>query len=272
MYPYKSIVHILLSGWALFMTQAIIAAGVTEKTVLSRLLIHIVYNNVPYKSGLETGWGFACQIEGLNKTVLFDTGGNGDILLSNMQRLGLDPESIEIIVLSHIHSDHTGGLGDLLKRNPDVIVYVPESFPGSFQREVTRLGAVTETVSGPRQLVDSVFSTGEMGSAIKEQALIVDTAEGLIVITGCAHPNVAEMAEQAQSYFGKKIDLLMGGFHLSNRSDAEIRAIIQRLKALGVRKVAPSHCTGDNAIRMFRDEWSGDFIEGGLGAIIDVPR
>ena len=96
------------------MTQAIIAAGVTEKTVLSRLLIHIVYNNVPYKSGLETGWGFACQIEGLNKTVLFDTGGNGDILLSNMQRLGLDPESIEIIVLSHIHSDHTGGLGDLL--------------------------------------------------------------------------------------------------------------------------------------------------------------
>jgi 7,8-dihydropterin-6-yl-methyl-4-(beta-D-ribofuranosyl)aminobenzene 5'-phosphate synthase len=80
------------------------------------------------------------------------------------------------------------------------------------------------------------------------------------------------MAEQAQSYFGKKIDLLMGGFHLSNRSDAEIRAIIQRLKALGVRKVAPSHCTGDNAIRIFRDEWSGDFIEGGLGAIIDVPR
>jgi 7,8-dihydropterin-6-yl-methyl-4-(beta-D-ribofuranosyl)aminobenzene 5'-phosphate synthase len=100
----------------------------------------------------------------------------------------------------------------------------------------------------------------------------VDTREGLIVITGCAHPNVADMAEQAQAYLGKNIYLLMGGFHLGGRSDAEIRAIIQRLKALGIRKVAPSHCTGDNAIRMFRDEWTGDFIEGGLGAIIEVPR
>ena len=63
----------------------------------------------------------------------------------------------------------------------------------------------------------------------------------------------------------------MGGFHLGGRSDAEIRAIIQRLKELGVKKVAPSHCTGDNAMRIFRDEWADDFIEGGLGTFIEVP-
>lgn len=63
----------------------------------------------------------------------------------------------------------------------------------------------------------------------------------------------------------------MGGFHLGGRSDAEIRAIIQRLKELGVKKVAPSHCTGDNAIRIFRDEWADDFIEGGLGTFNEVP-
>jgi 7,8-dihydropterin-6-yl-methyl-4-(beta-D-ribofuranosyl)aminobenzene 5'-phosphate synthase len=272
MYPYKSIILTLLTGWALFMTQAIIAAGITKQAEQSQIHLRIVYNNVPYKAGLETGWGFACQIEGLNKTILFDTGGNGDILLSNMERLGLDPKGIEIIVLSHIHSDHTGGLDDFLSRNPDVSIYMPESFPAAFRRKVERLGAATETVSGPRQLMDGVYSTGEIGSTIKEQALIVDTKEGLIVITGCAHPDAAGMAEQAQSYLGKKIYLLMGGFHLGNRSDAEIRAVIQRLKALGVRKVAPSHCTGDNAIRMFRDEWTDDFIEGGLGAIIAVPR
>jgi 7,8-dihydropterin-6-yl-methyl-4-(beta-D-ribofuranosyl)aminobenzene 5'-phosphate synthase len=272
MYSYKSIALILLFGWALFMTQAIIAAGGTEKTEQSQLRLHVVFNNVPYKTGLETGWGFSCLIEGLDKTVLFDTGGNGDILLSNMQRLGLDPECVDAIVLSHIHSDHTGGLGAFLVCNPDVTVYMPESFPALFRREAKRLGAATETVSGPQQLMDSVYSTGEMGWAIKEQALIVDTREGLIVVTGCAHPNVVDMAEQAQAYLGKDIYLLMGGFHLSGRSDAEIRAIIHRLKALGIRKVAPSHCTGDNAIRMFRDEWTGDFIEGGLGAVIEVPR
>jgi hypothetical protein len=37
-------------------------------------------------------------------------------------------------------------------------------------------------------------------------------------------------------------------------------------------KIAPSHCAGGNAIRMFRNEWADDFIEGGLGAVIEVPR
>ena len=80
------------------------------------------------------------------------------------------------------------------------------------------------------------------------------------------------MAEQTRAYLGKNIYLLMGGFHLGGRSDAEIRAIIKRLKTLGVRRVAPSHCTGDNAIRLFRDAWKDDFIEGGLGAVIEVPQ
>jgi 7,8-dihydropterin-6-yl-methyl-4-(beta-D-ribofuranosyl)aminobenzene 5'-phosphate synthase len=65
--------------------------------------------------------------------------------------------------------------------------------------------------------------------------------------------------------------LLMGGFHLAGKSDAEIRTIIKRLKSLGVRKVAPSHCTGDRAIHLFREEWKDDFLEGGLGAVIEVP-
>jgi 7,8-dihydropterin-6-yl-methyl-4-(beta-D-ribofuranosyl)aminobenzene 5'-phosphate synthase len=272
MYAYKSIALTLLSGWALFMTQAIVAAGGTEKTDQGQLRLQVVFNNVPHKAGLETGWGFSCLIEGLDKTVLFDTGGNGDILLSNMQRLGLDAEAVDAVVLSHIHGDHTGGLGAFLARNPDVTVFMPQSFPASFQQEVKRLGAAIETVSGPQPLLDSVYSTGEMGWAIKEQASIVDTPQGLIVMTGCAHPNVADMAERAKQYLHKNIYLLMGGFHLGGRSDAEIRTIIKRLKVLGVKRVAPSHCTGDNAIRMFRDEWTDDFIEGGLGAVIAMPR
>jgi 7,8-dihydropterin-6-yl-methyl-4-(beta-D-ribofuranosyl)aminobenzene 5'-phosphate synthase len=254
------------------MSQGSISAGGTEKAEQDRLRLYIVFNNVPYKAGLETSWGFSCLIEGLDKTILFDTGGNGDILLLNMQRLGLDPQAVDAVVLSHVHSDHTGGLNAFLARNHDVTVYMPESFPASFQQEVEHFGAMIETVSGPRPLMDSIYSTGEMGQAIKEQALIVETREGLIVMTGCAHPNVAEMAEQAKTYRGKNIYLLMGGFHLGSKSDAEIRAIIKQLKALGVKKVAPSHCTGDNAIRMFRDEWTDDFIEGGLGAVIKVAR
>ncbi len=73
-------------------------------------MITIVYdNNLPDKR-LQTAWGFACVIEGLAETILFDTGGNGKLLLSNMAAAGFNPEQIDSIVLSHIHADHTGGL------------------------------------------------------------------------------------------------------------------------------------------------------------------
>lgn len=70
-------------------------------------IITVVFDNNPYKKGLENGWGFSCLIEGMEKTVLFDTGGN--ILLDNMQMLGIYPEAVDILVLSHVHSDHVGG-------------------------------------------------------------------------------------------------------------------------------------------------------------------
>jgi 7,8-dihydropterin-6-yl-methyl-4-(beta-D-ribofuranosyl)aminobenzene 5'-phosphate synthase len=268
---YKGIALAVFLGGVLYVTQGGTAARSTEKAEQGRLRLHVVFNNVPYRQGLQTAWGFSCLIEGPDKTILFDTGGNGDILLSNMEHLGLDPGAVDAVVLSHIHGDHTGGLGALLARNPDVAVFIPASFPASFKQQVNRSGTTIESVSGPRRLIDNAHSTGEMGAAIREQALIVDTREGLVVITGCAHPNVADMAERAKTYRGKNIYLLMGGFHLGGRGDAEIHAIIHRLKELGVKKVAPSHCTGDKAMRIFRDAWADDFIEGGLGAVIEVP-
>ena len=268
----KSITFAMLLGWAAFMTQINPAAGETKKADHGPLRLYVVFNNVPHKAGLKTGWGFSCLIEGLDETVLFDTGGNGDTLRSNMRHLGLDAKAVDAVVLSHIHGDHTGGLRALLARNSDVTVYVPESFPASFQSEVKRLGAAIRTVSGPRQLMNGLHSTGEMGQTIKEQALIVDTREGLIVITGCAHPNIADIAERARAYLGKNIYLLMGGFHLLDESKDEILRTIHALKRLGVRKVAPSHCTGDEATGLFRKSWGEDFVEGGLGAIIELPQ
>jgi len=243
----------------------------TEKVEPGSIRLQVVFNNVSYKKGLETSWGFTCLVEGPDTTLLFDTGNNGDILISNLQQLRRDPKAVRAVVLSHFHSDHTGGLEVFLERNPEVAVYMPASFPENFQKAVAGLGASVVTVSGPQQLMDRTYSTGEMGKAIREQALVLDTRDGLVVITGCAHPGVVDIAERAKAEFKKDLYLVMGGFHLSGWRPEEIQGVIRRLQELGVRKVAPSHCTGDRAIRMFREAWGEDFVHGGLGAWIEIP-
>jgi len=237
----------------------------------SPVRITVVYNNVPHAPSLATAWGFAAVIATGAETVLFDAGGDGPTLLANLARLKIEPRRVTTIVLSHIHGDHTGGLDDFLAQQPNVTVYLPQSFPAAFRRAVEQRGARVETVSGPQHLFANLYSTGEMGDCTKEQALIVETVAGLVVITGCAHPDIAKIAQTARAYRGKDIHLLMGGFHLLGRDPEQNRATITVLHQLSVRKVAPSHCTGDAAIALFREHWGNDFLEGGCGAIIELP-
>jgi 7,8-dihydropterin-6-yl-methyl-4-(beta-D-ribofuranosyl)aminobenzene 5'-phosphate synthase len=234
--------------------------------------VAVIFNNIPFDTRLTTSWGFSCLIEGTEQTILFDTGGDGKILLSNMNLMDIDPKSIDTVFLSHIHADHTGGVEEFLKQNPNITVCLPESFPISFQQAITKYGARIKTVAHFTRLFHSVYSTGEMGDWIKEQALILATSNGLVIITGCAHPGVVNVVREARERCNENVYLLMGGFHLGGMTSAEIQGVIRGLKSLGVKKVAPSHCTGERAMSMLRDAWGEDFLEAGAGAIIEVPK
>ena len=69
-----------------------------------------VYDNYQVDPELKTAWGSATIIKTPQELILFDTGGNSEILLSNMKKLGINPSSIKKVVISHIHGDHLGGL------------------------------------------------------------------------------------------------------------------------------------------------------------------
>ena len=230
----------------------------------------VVYNNLPYNRNLKTSWGNACLIEGTEETILFDTGGDGSILLSNLKELKVNPSDIDVVVLSHIHGDHTGGLWEFLKQNSKVRVYFPHSFPQSFRDNVRSYGAEAISVSKSTEVSKGVYSTGEMGTFIKEQSLIVRTNKGLVILTGCAHPGIVNITEESQRLLNEKIFLALGGFHLFGSSSKEIQRIIEELKQMGVEKIAPNHCSGEKAIKMFRKEWRKDFIDAGCGAIIKI--
>ncbi len=235
--------------------------------------ITVAYDNNAYDPRLSTAWGFSCLVELVEErdetVILFDTGGDGALLLSNMDILGLDPQTIDMVVLSHIHGDHTGGLAGLLATGAHPTVYVPRSFPKDFK---DRVQAQTELrqVSEPQAIAPGVYTTGEMGTGILEQALVLKTVKGLVVITGCAHPGVANMARKAVEIGDDDPHLVLGGFHLGGASRKKIEGIIADFRELGVQKVAPCHCTGDKAIALFREVYGEDFIENGVGKIFKI--
>jgi len=103
------------------------------QAVDGEIMITIVYDNNAGREDLTTSWGFSCVVQGLEKTILFDTGGNGRILMSNMQKVGLDPQQIDAVVISHSHGDHTGGLASFLDWRGKVPVYIPRGMRGSFE-------------------------------------------------------------------------------------------------------------------------------------------
>lgn len=234
-----------------------------------KVLITVVYDNNAYDPRLQTAWGFGCVVQRGETTILFDTGGDGAILLSNMAALGLDPREIDVVVLSHIHGDHIGGLGDLLATGVRPTIYVPASFPASFKRQVRAITTLQE-VDEPQEILPGIYTTGQMGNGIVEQALVIETTQGLVVITGCAHPGVANMVRRAGQIDENGVYLVLGGFHLGGASRSRIAGIITAFREMGVQKVAPCHCTGDQALTMFAAEYGDDFIRNGVGKILEI--
>jgi len=230
------------------------------------VVVTVVYDNYPFKEGMETAWGFACVIEGPGQTTLFDTGGQGELLLANMAKAGFRPEQIQSVVLSHFHSDHTGGLIDFLKANNKVRVFLPKAFPADFREEVRKSGAEVVQTEGPCKVCDGARTTGVLEKPLPEQGLCLETPQGPVVVTGCAHPGIVRMVEAARRHAKTPVFAVLGGFHMSRASDDQIEAAIRGLRENGVRRVAPSHCSGDKTRQAMEQAFGQEYVRSGLGA------
>jgi len=198
--------------------------------------ITIVYDNQA-DEGLKSGWGFSCLVEAEEK-ILFDTGDSGENLIYNLRQLNIQPESIAVVVISHNHWDHTGGLKEFLKLNSNAKVFRPKSF------------------SKPTEISPGVYSTGALGKLIKEQSLVVNTEKGNIVITGCAHPGLAKIIDKANR-FGKIYGVL-GGFHGFSK--------LEKLRS--IKLIAPCHCTQHT--EQIRQSYPAEFKEIRAGSILEI--
>ena len=161
--------------------------------------------------------------------MLFDTGDDTNKLHYNMEKLGIDLQDIEAIVLSHAHGDHTGGI-EIVRHLSDVQVFVPSSFFSPMRSKLSRFRNVEVVeVNDNIEIVKGITSTGEIGRI--EQALMVQSQNGLVIVTGCSHPGLERILSMAGE-FGP-IYGVVGGFHG-----------FDRLEVLEDKEmIVPCHCT-----------------------------
>jgi 7,8-dihydropterin-6-yl-methyl-4-(beta-D-ribofuranosyl)aminobenzene 5'-phosphate synthase len=221
---------------------------------------------------MQADWGFACLVEGIEQTILFDTGTKSDVLLHNAQALGKNLAQLDVLVLSHDHRDHTGALNAVLERNPGIDVYLPVSFPAAYDPTILNHNARVIRVNDAIEIFKGVGLTGEMGNRIREQSLILETEQGLVIITGCSHPGIVKILERSTELYEQDIYLVLGGFHLLRHTDEQVLQIISRFKELDVQKVGAAHCTGERAIELFQQAYGDKFVPIGVGTVVQIPR
>jgi len=211
-----------------------------------------VYNNIPCRQGLTPDWGFSCLI--LEAGLLFDTGERGDVLLANMQALGIDPASVGQLVGSHDDHDHIGGIAAVLAQNPSMEVYVHDSFSEktlSLIREYTEPRIIGEWT----KIADGIATTGPIEAKRREQSLASSVPGGYLMVTGCAHPHISRIIGRV-SRVGP-VRGVIGGLHTVSDEDIEALA--------GLAYLTASHCT--DRIGELAARYPNTFRPGGVGKV-----
>ena len=206
-----------------------------------------------------------------DRTILFDTGSNGRVLLKNMAAVGVVPESVDTVFLSHADWDHLGGLDSVLEAAPGATVVLHESFSKRLTGDLRGLCAEVVVIGGePRRIAPGVLSTGLLDGPPAEHALVVQWEAVTAVVTGCAHPGVVRIVERAAEAIGEPVRWVIGGLHLMDSSMLEIEGVVHDLQSLGVTDVVPTHCSGEAAVAAFGRAFGSRRVPGGAGQSLDL--
>jgi 7,8-dihydropterin-6-yl-methyl-4-(beta-D-ribofuranosyl)aminobenzene 5'-phosphate synthase len=252
--------------------------------LVERLRITVLADNYVVALNVLGEHGLSMLIEADNRRILFDTG-QGRVLLDNAEALGVNLAELDAVVLSHGHYDHTGGLAALLQEcSPSAVFLHPAAIQPKYaqgERPISRqigmpedsrqaLDAIRERITwteSATEVVPGVWCTGEIprlagrhqatagffldGEQLTpdpladDQALVIETPEGLVVIAGCAHSGIVNTLDRVCTLRGRgEVYALVGGFHLGRATRAQLDASVYAIGCRNCRVLAPCHCTG----------------------------
>jgi len=257
--------------------------------MIKNLSITQLVENTVNAPGLLAEHGNSFFIQADDYNLLFDTG-QGLTLRHNIERLDIPVKSIQSIVVSHGHYDHMGGLTEALDMTGPIDLYLhPEALGKKFNRngqdisspmtDVTNIQSLTRDIiytSKPTEITSDIHVTGEIprnhaiedtggpfytdqqrmhsDSLVDDQAVYIETSQGVVVLLGCGHSGVVNTLEYVKAVTGEKpIRGVIGGMHLLNASTERLAFTGNALDHLSIPYLAPNHCTGVNAICYFKN-------------------
>ena len=213
----------------------------------------LVENNaLEGRKDLSAEHGLSLHIEHNGKQILFDTGVS-DAFSRNAQKLGVDVRAVDMVVISHHHFDHGGGLAHFLETNTRAKVYLKRHDAGNcyfkafgilekyigldtslFEKYadrfefvdrfteispeifiLTEIGKPYPVPKGNRYLFVKQGNTYTLDDFKHELMMVVREKEGLVVFTGCSHSGILNMIDTVTKQFeGLPIKAVFGGFHM----------------------------------------------------------
>lgn len=221
-------------------------------------------------------------------TTLMDVGPSSDVVIHNVDEMGIDLRKTDAILLSHGHYDHVGSLIEMLKRieKPVPVIAHPNIFNPKFKvkpclrfigasfkpPDVEAAGGVLLYASNPVTIAEGIIASGEIerrlafekvkgfwtvgggrfveDTLLDDQALIIHVKnKGLVVVAGCAHSGIINTIRHAQKVIGTdRVFAVLGGFHLAKADDKRNQATLNELIKLDLKFVGPCYCTGQKTV------------------------
>lgn len=256
----------------------------------------VVVDNIRTEE-LHGEWGLCVYIEFDGKTVLLDAGSSG-LFVENAEALGLDLKEVECGVLSHAHYDHGNGMEQFFRANSRAKFYVRSACRENCYSQKTYyrkyigipkgiLKKYKDRIvyaSGDYQLAEGITLVPHKGEGLEaigrrekmylkvkggwkwdnfahEQSLVFDTPKGLVIFNSCCHGGAANVINEVAATFpDKKVLALIGGFHLYNKTESEVRKLAAKIKETGIEYIYTGHCTGEKAFGILKEEL-GDCVK-----------
>ena len=262
----------------------------------------VVDNRAGFKSNLYAEHGFSLLVKNENQNIMMDTGKTVPVLKHNMDFLGI--KSVDSVIISHGHNDHTGGVSILRDMGAQFFIH-PQTltpkygldsaepryigFPKNIPPETLKLNYITETTQiKPEMWIFNHtenycdFETIPDYMVIKDEDkflkdkfkdelnLVIKTDKGLVVLSGCAHQGMVNILYSAREYFQDEIYAVIGGSHLAQSTPQRIEKTVKAFKNINPEIIALGHCTGFEALCTFAREFKDKFIPLESGAEITL--